>query len=185
MCQVFPPASPVRHRGRSPGAMGIRRRANRLTFAPSLSSLLAMGSPDDDIDVGRLGSTDVDRHPDPAIAPYAGPESWTRDLAARIKRLRNTKRLSQRQLATRAGVNVTYLNKIENGRQTGSEEVLRKLAHALEVPVTELLVLTTHVPEEIKSMVNPEVSPAERPTVLPDFPHPIGPPRYTTNFVNR
>jgi predicted ATPase/transcriptional regulator with XRE-family HTH domain len=147
--------------------------------------ILAMGSPDHDIDVGRPGSADVDGRPDPETAPFPGPESWTRDLAGRIKRLRNIKRLSQRQLATRAGVNVTYLNKIENGRQTGSEEVLRKLAHALEVPVTELLVLTTHVPEEIKSMVNPEVTPAERPTVLPDFPQPIGPPRYTTNFVNR
>ena len=50
-------------------------------------------------------------------------------------------RLSQRQLADRAGVEAQTISNLETGRTTGLREwdAARKLAHALELPVEELI----------------------------------------------
>jgi transcriptional regulator with XRE-family HTH domain len=57
-----------------------------------------------------------------------------------IKRLRESKGLSQKALATRAKVTDAYIAMIETGkRKNPSLPVLRRIAQVLGVPVTELL----------------------------------------------
>ncbi len=57
-----------------------------------------------------------------------------------IRQLRETKKLSQQELARKARVSQPYLSQLEAGtyRNPGIE-ILRRLAKALGVPVTELL----------------------------------------------
>jgi XRE family transcriptional regulator, regulator of sulfur utilization len=57
-----------------------------------------------------------------------------------VRRLRRQQRLTQEQLARRAGLNQAHLSQIESGaRANPSASVVTKLARALGVPVTELL----------------------------------------------
>jgi predicted ATPase len=89
-----------------------------------------------------------------------------------LRELRQAKQLSQTQLAAKASIDVTYLSKLENGHQRGSEKVLRALAEALEVPATQLLL--ERLPDELR----PVVIRAEA-TGLPAAP------RDPTSFVDR
>jgi transcriptional regulator with XRE-family HTH domain len=57
-----------------------------------------------------------------------------------LKALREDKGLSQVELANKAKVERTYIVKLENGdKKNPSLDILKKLAKALGVPVTELL----------------------------------------------
>jgi len=57
-----------------------------------------------------------------------------------LKRLRNAQGLTQEQVAEKAGVSKNYITMLETGtRKSPSLPVLRRLAKALGVPVTELL----------------------------------------------
>jgi len=75
----------------------------------------------------------------------------------RLRELRKAKNLSQKQLAELVEINFTYLSKIENERldfaQFPSEDLIRRLAKALESDVDELLVLAKKVPDDIKQRV--------------------------------
>jgi HTH-type transcriptional regulator, competence development regulator len=75
----------------------------------------------------------------------------------RIRELRKAKNLSQRDLAQVVDVNFTYLSKVENGKldfaQYPSEELIRKLARALDADEDELLLLAQKIPEAIKQRV--------------------------------
>jgi transcriptional regulator with XRE-family HTH domain len=57
-----------------------------------------------------------------------------------IKKLRTDRGLTQEQVAQKAGVTKNYITMLETGaRKTPSLPVLKRLAKALGVPVTELL----------------------------------------------
>jgi transcriptional regulator with XRE-family HTH domain len=56
-----------------------------------------------------------------------------------IKRLRAAKGLQQDALAHDAGLHVTYLSGIENGRRNMTLAVLERVARSLGVPETELV----------------------------------------------
>ncbi len=75
----------------------------------------------------------------------------------RLRELRKAKNLGQRALADMVDINFTYLSKIENGRldfaQFPSEELIRKLAKALDADEDELLLLAKKIPEDIKNRV--------------------------------
>ena len=75
----------------------------------------------------------------------------------RLRSMRKSKGLSQKQLAELVSVNFTYLSKIENERldfaQFPSEDLIRRLASALEADVDELLVLAHKVPDDIRQRV--------------------------------
>ncbi len=75
-------------------------------------------------------------------------------LGQRIKELRLGRRLTQRQLAERAGLDFTYLSKIENDRleHTPSVRSLRDLAAALEVDELELMELADKVPPALEGI---------------------------------
>jgi transcriptional regulator with XRE-family HTH domain len=75
----------------------------------------------------------------------------------RLRELRRAKDLSQRALADRVGVNFTYLSRCETGTldfgQYQSEDLILKLAKALEAEPDELLVLAKKVPPAIRERV--------------------------------
>ena len=61
-------------------------------------------------------------------------------LSRVIKTLRQEKGLSQKALAEQIGVTDAYITMLETGkRKNPSLDILKKLAKALGVPVTELL----------------------------------------------
>ncbi len=66
----------------------------------------------------------------------------------RLKQLRGEHGLTQRQLAESAGVDFTYLSKLENDRleHTPSLKVLQDLARALNVDELELMQAANKVP---------------------------------------
>ena len=72
----------------------------------------------------------------------------------RVRALRQEKGLSQRALAAKLSVNFTYLSKIENERldfgDYPSEELICKLARALDVDQDELLILAKKIPVAIR-----------------------------------
>ena len=64
----------------------------------------------------------------------------TARLGTVIKALRESKGMSQVELASKAKIARPYLIRLESGQQRNpSLDVLRRLAKALGVPVTELL----------------------------------------------
>lgn len=75
----------------------------------------------------------------------------------RIKELRKTQNLGQRGLAQRVGVSFTYISKIENHQldfgEYPSDELIRKLAKALDADEDELLLLAEKIPEQIRRRV--------------------------------
>ena len=81
----------------------------------------------------------------------------------RVRELRKERELSQKSLAKMTEINFTYLSKIENERldfaQFPSEELICKLASALEADEDELLILAKKVPPKIRERVfeRPEV----------------------------
>lgn len=78
-------------------------------------------------------------------------------FGARLRELRKAKNLSQRALAENVGINFTYLSKVESEKldfaQYPSEELIRRLAKALEADVDELLLLAKKIPSDIRERV--------------------------------
>ena len=72
----------------------------------------------------------------------------------RVRELRKAKNLSQRVLGSQVGVTFTYISKIENERldfgDYPSEELICKLASALDVDEDELLILAKKIPVAIR-----------------------------------
>lgn len=71
--------------------------------------------------------------------------------------MRQGRHLSQRDLAEQVGVNFTYISKIENEKldfaQFPGEELIRRLAKALDADEDELLILAEKIPEQIRKRV--------------------------------
>jgi transcriptional regulator with XRE-family HTH domain len=81
----------------------------------------------------------------------------------RLRALRLERRLNQKELAAAAGIDVTYLSKIENTRlEPPAEETIRRLATGLEVEPTELLLLAHKVPSDLNPIIT-------RSTMVPRF----------------
>jgi len=59
-------------------------------------------------------------------------------LAAAIRRERFLLRISQGELASRAGLHRTYVSDLERGARNPSIESIEKLARALHVPIKKL-----------------------------------------------
>ena len=79
-------------------------------------------------------------------------------FGAKLRALRQERGLTLRALAEAAGVDFTYLSKIENDRLDYSPgvETIRDLAEALEVDAMELLQLANKVPPELAKLAGNE-----------------------------
>ena len=75
-----------------------------------------------------------------------------------IRKCRRRLGLSLRTLAQQLGVDVAYLSRIESGRVQPSEQVLRKLAAALEQDEDELLLISGRLPERLRELVSSQSS---------------------------
>jgi transcriptional regulator with XRE-family HTH domain len=76
------------------------------------------------------------------------------EFGRRLRELRKQKKISQRDLATRVAVDFTYLSKIEGGRLAPpSEDVIRRLAQALDADENELINLAGKVPKDLKAVL--------------------------------
>ncbi len=79
------------------------------------------------------------------------------NFGQRVRQLRKAKNLGQRPLAKQVGVSFTYISRIENENldfgQYPSEELIRKLANALDADADELLLLAKKIPEPIRQRV--------------------------------
>ena len=60
-------------------------------------------------------------------------------LARNLRLLRKTRGLSQEELASRAGVDRTYVSSLERGIYAAGIDVLDRLARSLEVEAADLL----------------------------------------------
>jgi transcriptional regulator with XRE-family HTH domain len=67
------------------------------------------------------------------------PMDLRQAFANNLRRLRHAKGISQEELAYAAGVNRTYLSKLEKGFSYPGLEIIAKLATVLEVEAAELL----------------------------------------------
>jgi HTH-type transcriptional regulator, competence development regulator len=72
----------------------------------------------------------------------------------RIRAIRTAKGFSQRALGERVGVSFTYISKVENAKldfgDYPSEDLIRRLAAALDADEEELLLLAEKIPEPIR-----------------------------------
>jgi HTH-type transcriptional regulator, competence development regulator len=75
----------------------------------------------------------------------------------KIRELRKAKNLSQRGLGDMVGVSFTYISKVENEKldfgDYPSEELIRKLAKALDTDEDELFLLAKKIPDQIRKRV--------------------------------
>jgi len=72
----------------------------------------------------------------------------------RLRQMRKERGLTLRKLADEAGVDFTYLSKIENSRvpYTPAAETIRDLARILKVDSLELLTLANKLPKELEPL---------------------------------
>lgn len=81
----------------------------------------------------------------------------TRRFGERVRELRKAKNLGQRAFGQMIGVSHTYVSKIENEKldfgDYPSEELIVKIAKAVNADEDELLVLAKKIPEQIKGRV--------------------------------
>jgi transcriptional regulator with XRE-family HTH domain len=74
------------------------------------------------------------------------PRELRQAFAANLRRLRHAKGISQEDLAYEAGVNRTYISKLEKGASYPGLEIIAKLATVLEVEPAELIRLPAPQP---------------------------------------
>lgn len=71
-----------------------------------------------------------------------------------IRQLRKEKRLTQKEVAKKVDIDVTYLSKIENGKlDPPAHDKIKKLAEILEVDSDFLITEADKVPEDIVDMI--------------------------------
>ena len=59
-------------------------------------------------------------------------------VGTNIRKIRNSKKLSQDELAFQAGIDRSYLSQIENGHKSAGVSILDQIAKALDVEITTL-----------------------------------------------
>lgn len=81
-------------------------------------------------------------------------ERYNVTFGKRLREARTERGLTLRQLALEAGVNFTYLSKIENERvpYTPAAETIRNLARILKVDAMEFLKLANKLPKELEAL---------------------------------
>ena len=72
-----------------------------------------------------------------------------------MKALRKAKRITQRDLAERVGVDFTYISKMENGKLVNapSEDTIRKIAQILDTDEESFVVSARKVPKNIQETI--------------------------------
>ena len=74
-----------------------------------------------------------------AVREKREPTETTLRIGNRIKSLRVSRKLSQAQMAEASGVSSKYLGEAERGEANISIELIGRIAHALHVPMTDIM----------------------------------------------
>lgn len=78
-------------------------------------------------------------------------------VGQRIREIRKSRNLTQRELADLVGINFTYLSRVENDRlddeQTPREETIQRIATALNADPDELLLLARRIPDAYRDRI--------------------------------
>lgn len=78
-------------------------------------------------------------------------------IGERIREIRKSRNLTQRELADLVGINFTYLSRVENDRlddeQTPREETIQRIARALQTDADELLLLARRIPDAYRDRI--------------------------------
>ena len=80
-------------------------------------------------------------------------------LGKKILEIREKKRISQQQLATKAGLSKALITHIETGKRYPSDKALQKIIEALEISEDEIL--TEDVKTEFLKKLAQEAKPSE------------------------
>ena len=75
------------------------------------------------------------------------PRELRQAFAANLRRLRHAKGISQKDLAHEAGINRSYMSRLEKGASYPGLEIIAKLATVLEVEPTELIKVAGRQPK--------------------------------------
>lgn len=77
------------------------------------------------------------------------------DFGLEIKTLRKARRITQRDLAEKAGVDFTYISKMENGQLKNfpSVDTIIKIADILNTDADNLILLAKKVPETFRETI--------------------------------
>lgn len=73
------------------------------------------------------------------------------DVGNRLKQFRELKGLSQGKIEGRTGLLRCYISRVENGHTVPSVETLEKFAHALDMPLYQLLYEGEKPPKSLKT----------------------------------
>jgi transcriptional regulator with XRE-family HTH domain len=76
-------------------------------------------------------------------------EAISKLLGRRIRRIRQEKSLTLKQIEAKVGVSATHISEIERGKTSPTIKALEKIAHALEVLPSHLIDLPQVAPSEI------------------------------------
>jgi two-component system, response regulator len=79
-----------------------------------------------------------------ALRPTMTGPNVKQEFGTSVKSWRSHRRISQEELADRAGLHRTYISDVERGVRNVSLESIEKLARALEVPVATLVSSVSH-----------------------------------------
>ncbi|MDQ3678202.1 MAG: helix-turn-helix domain-containing protein [Actinomycetota bacterium] len=72
------------------------------------------------------------------MCPVVGAEEVQRAFGARLRELRVDRGISQEALASRSGLNRTYVGSVERGERNVSLVNIQRLAEALDAPPSAL-----------------------------------------------
>ncbi|GAB3172287.1 hypothetical protein GCM10027059_41800 [Myceligenerans halotolerans] len=77
----------------------------------------------------------------------------SRNFPAHLKQLCRKSRLTKREIARRAGIDVSAITRIEMGNRNPRPDTLKRLAHALNVPTGDLFAAAGYLtPEELPDL---------------------------------
>ena len=75
-------------------------------------------------------------------------------LGEYIKSERKAKKITQRELASKIGVDFLYISKIESGEtKTPSDGILEKISKILDLDAEVLMLLSNRLPDEIREKI--------------------------------
>lgn len=75
-------------------------------------------------------------------------------IGKRIKDLRQSKKMSQEQLALSSGLHPAYLGRVERGEKCASIETLSKVSKGLDVPLSEVIDIDAPISDSKKQALN-------------------------------
>lgn len=75
--------------------------------------------------------------------------SSSESIGQRVKRERLARSMTQRSLAEAVGVGVPHISKIEAGRESPSDELLKRISAVFDCEFDELLLAARRMPEDL------------------------------------